>query len=104
MAVSDAKYKFLYVDIGAYGSEGDSAVFRKCEFGRSLFEGRLKIPSSLPVHGRDIPHVFLGDDAFPLTEHIMKPYKPKKKGALLAKDEAVFNYRFVQFIFVYIHD
>lgn len=93
MAVSDARYKFLYIDVGAYGSEGDSSVFRRCEFGKALHEGRLEIPADLPVGGREMPHVFLGDDAFPLTTSIMKPYKPKQRGALLCHEEAIFNYR-----------
>lgn len=93
MAVADAKYKFLYTDVGAYGSEGDCSVFRNCEFGKSLHEGRLRIPDTLPVYGAETPYVFLADDAFPLTTHIMKPYKPKHKGTLLQQDEAIFNYR-----------
>ena len=92
MAVADADYKFLYTDIEAYGSEGDSSIFRSCWFGKSLLEKTLPIPRPMTVYGREIPHVFLADDAFPLMPNIMKPFKPKSQ-ATLSKEERIFNYR-----------
>jgi len=89
MAVSDADYRFLYVDIGAYGSEGDSSSLGKSAFGRSLFNGNLELPKNIPLFGKTTPYVFLGDDAFPLSNHLMKPYKPKKKGQNLDKEESI---------------
>ncbi|XP_040187301.1 protein ANTAGONIST OF LIKE HETEROCHROMATIN PROTEIN 1-like [Rana temporaria] len=35
LAVVDADYKFLYVDIGAFGSSADSGVFQHSKFGKN---------------------------------------------------------------------
>ncbi|OXA64574.1 putative nuclease HARBI1 [Folsomia candida] len=36
MAVGDADYRLSYIDVGSYGSEGDSTVFRNSAFGKAL--------------------------------------------------------------------
>jgi len=79
MAVTDASYKFLYYDIGGYGSEGDSTVFQNCSFGMSLLENKLNLPTDKLVNGKPMPFVFVSDDAFPLHKNIMKPFKPPTK-------------------------
>lgn len=92
LAVADAKYKFIIVDVGARGRESDGGVFSRSDFGQ-LYENRqLQLPS--PVFNEDIgchlPYVFVGDAAFALDTHMMKPfgetpgYKP---------EETIFNYR-----------
>ena len=95
MAVADADYRFIYMDVGAYGSESDSSVLRKSKFGKAMNEGKLNIPPDLEVYGSSIPYFFLGDDAFPLTKNIMKPFKPTRKGIPLSKEERIFNYRYL---------
>jgi hypothetical protein len=96
MGVADAEYKFIYFDVGAYGSENDSTVFRDCSFGRKLFNMELQLPEGRKVAGRETPFMFLADDAFPLHRNIMKPYTPKK-GQLfshLSDSQRIFNYRY----------
>ena len=93
MALVDANYKFLYVDIGCQGRLSDEAVYRNCSFYKSLTTGQLKIPavrefldlsdmndSFLNQNSRQfkMPYVTVVDDAFPLSRNCMKPY-PKKK-------------------------
>ena len=39
MAVADANYRFLYVNLGANGSASDGRVFRDCSFGEALEQG-----------------------------------------------------------------
>lgn len=36
MAVVDADYKFLYVNVGAQGSVSDGGVFNNCSFKKDL--------------------------------------------------------------------
>jgi hypothetical protein len=96
MAVADAEYKFVFIDIGAYGSEGDSSVFASSSFGKDLFKRKIKLPKDATIFGHRIPYLFLGDDAFPLHKHIMKPYKPGK-GKILTREERIFNYRYEYF-------
>lgn len=75
LAMVDANYKFLLVDIGSYGKEGDAGIFNKSEMGKLITNGSFfPPPRSLPDSDVVLPHVILGDEAFRLDEHVMKPY------------------------------
>lgn len=39
MAVADAPYRFIYLDVGAYGWEHDASIFAQSTFGRELENG-----------------------------------------------------------------
>ena len=93
MAVADSNYRFIYADIGSYGSEGDSTVFQRCDFGNMLHQRKLNLPGEQLINGKYIPYVFLADDAFPLHRNIMKPFKPQLKGQPITDSERIFNYR-----------
>lgn len=92
MAVADAEYKFLHIDAGAYGSEGDASVFCNSEFGRSIVNDSIELPENANLGAINLPFVFVGDDAFPLVDRIMKPFSPPK-GGHLTDEETIFNYR-----------
>lgn len=92
MAIVDADYKFTYIDIGAYGSEGDASIFAESSLGSKIYGGSLNFPPSHLVGSESLPYFFLGDDAFPLNERLMKPYTPPK-GKQLTQEERIFNYR-----------
>ena len=47
MAVADASYRFLYIDVGAYGKEHDASVFAQSAFGKALEDG--PDPASSPA-------------------------------------------------------
>lgn len=67
MAICDSNYKFVAVDIGAYGSAAASRVFRASRMGRRLLEGRLNLPADRPLPGTsgpDMPNVLVADEAF----------------------------------------
>ena len=68
MALVDADYKFIYVDIGEYGSNSDSGIFKNSLFGQALINGELKLlgPKALPNYpeGSVLPYCFV-DEAFP---------------------------------------
>lgn len=76
MAVVDANYCFTYVNVGSQGRLSDGSVFASCQFKKKLNEGKLNLPAARDLPGMDVltPYAFLGDDAFPLEPHIMKPY------------------------------
>lgn len=75
-AVVDAHYNFLYVHVGCQGRISDGGVFASTGFGKALNDKSLNIPPPEPLAGRvkNTPFVFVADDAFPLSENIIKPY------------------------------
>ncbi|XP_040357268.1 protein ANTAGONIST OF LIKE HETEROCHROMATIN PROTEIN 1-like [Ixodes scapularis] len=91
MAVVDANYKFVMVDVGAPGRHSDGGVFKASEFGRRLENETLELPgpAKLPKSTKVTPHVFVGDEAFQLRHDFMRPFP----GADLEPDHNVFNYR-----------
>ena len=40
-----------------------------------------------------LPHYFVGDEAFPLSVDLMRPYPRGQRGTKLAEDKLVFSYR-----------
>lgn len=91
LALCDARYQFIAVDIGAQGRQSDGGVFRYSEIGNQLLNGQLNLPppSLLEAGGEEIPYYIVGDAAFPLTTNVMRPYA----GNFLPLHKRVFNYR-----------
>ena len=48
MALVDHQYKFTYIDVGEYGSNCDSNVFRNSNLGTRFMQGDLDIPPQKP--------------------------------------------------------
>ena len=96
MVLVDANYRFIYVDIGEYGSNSDANVFQFSKFGMKYMEGRMDTPPNkqLPNYPNEgpMPHVIVADEAFPLKDNIMRPY-PRGTQVSLPHEEAIFNYR-----------
>ncbi|XP_062556918.1 putative nuclease HARBI1 [Armigeres subalbatus] len=89
LAVCDATYRFTYVDVGAYGSEGDCNIFRNSQFGRNVLNDRFPFPANAMLNGVSLPFFFVADDAFPLCKRIMKPFNNKN----MPTEEVIYNYR-----------
>uniref|UniRef100_A0A1B6H4T8 DDE Tnp4 domain-containing protein n=1 Tax=Cuerna arida TaxID=1464854 RepID=A0A1B6H4T8_9HEMI len=91
LAIADANYKFVYVDIGAYGKDCDSSILQSTDFWKRLTLGELDIPQSkgLPPKGIKVPYVFIGDSAFAIHEHILKEFSNNN----MSVKQRVFNYR-----------
>lgn len=94
MAVVDANYKFISIDVGGKGSEGDAHLFSRTAFGRMLKQDDpiLHFPPDAHVGSNNLPFFFVADDAFSLLKRIMKPFKPKQRQQLTA-EETNFNFR-----------
>lgn len=92
MAISDANYKFIYVNVGAFGSEGDSGVFETTTLGKQIYKDEMPLPPDTTIGGIKMPFFFISDDAFPLSTRVMKPFKPTKTTPL-TQEQKVFNYR-----------
>lgn len=93
LAMVDANYKFVAVDIGSFGKEGDSGIFLKSNMGKQILNRSFGFPEecALPGSNKVVPHVIVDDEAFRLDKHIMKSYT--KKTATVDKTKAIFNYR-----------
>lgn len=92
LAIADANYKFIYIDVGAFGKDSDSTVFEGSDFYRRLYNNELNLPKaqSLPqTAGPNMPYMFVADEAFSLSKHIMRPYT----GKVLGDTKRIFNYR-----------
>lgn len=91
MAISDASYKFLYIDVGSNGRISDGGVFRKCSFNDALINNKINLPSPepLPLRNVPVPYVLVADDAFASTPNLLKPYSVRN----LSGVQRIFNYR-----------
>jgi len=91
-ALVDAEYNFLYANIGCQGRISDGGVLRNSDLFKKLENNSLNLPahSTLPGKSKKIPYVFLGDEAFPLTQNLMKPYSGLHP---VGSRQRIFNYR-----------
>ncbi len=92
MAVADAEYRFVYANIGAYGKDCDSNVFQNSQFWRSIVNNTMDLPEKKYLPGSQkpkMPYYLLGNDAFALHKHLLKPYG----GHSLTVKKRIFNYR-----------
>lgn len=80
LALVDADCKFLYIDVGTNGRANDASVFRMSSLKSAIDNSKLNFPND---------YFILGDDAFPLSPNLMKPFS-KRNLTLL---ERIFNYR-----------
>ena len=92
LAVCDAHYRFLMVDVADTGRHSDGGVLSNSQFGRALERNSLSLPESKPLPGMpspNMPHIIVGDEAFPLKKNIMRLCPGKN----LPQVESVYNYR-----------
>lgn len=91
LALVDAHYNFIAVDVGAYGKNSDGGIFANSNLGRALQRDSLSIPGNAALPGTHTlaPHVIIGDEAFPLKTYLMRPYP----GQGLDVSKRIFNYR-----------
>jgi len=88
----DGNYNFIFADVRVQGRISDGGVFKQSHLCKMLEAQTLNLPtpSALPGIEKELPFVFVADEAFPLNENIMKPYFGNYgKGSI----ERVFNYR-----------
>jgi hypothetical protein len=93
MAWTDADYKFVYLDVGSYGTGSDSEIFRTSEIGKRLAANQLNIPLARKLpndgDGKAIPFVVVCDEVFGLGNHILRPYAKRN----LNYTKRIYNYR-----------
>lgn len=89
--ISDANCKFIAIEVGGYGKQSDGGTFSSSQIYKLLKTGELQVPrsTSLPNTNQNLPYVFLGDEAYPLLECLLRPYSRKD----CTEDHEYFNAR-----------
>ncbi|XP_054740142.1 uncharacterized protein LOC129245758 [Anastrepha obliqua] len=99
LALVDANSKFIFVDVGCNGRSNDAGVFLQSKL-RAVLQEEKEIPNAASIgNDRRLPYVVVGDDAFPLQMHLMKPYPYHTQ----CQEKQVFNQRFSRARYVVEH-
>ena len=98
MAVVGPNAEFVFANVGCERLISDGGVLRNTVVYHALEAKQLNIPEPKPLSVNDaiveeldtlVPHYFVGDNAFNLTENVMKPYAKR----WISEKQRVFNYR-----------
>lgn len=89
--VVGSDYRFVCIDVGAYGKQSDSGVFGYSNLIKQLERGALKVHCETELPGSElrVPYVLLGDEGYPLKTFLMRPYPQRSLGP----EEEIFNKR-----------
>lgn len=90
-AIADANYKFITIEVGAYGKQSDGGIFQSSQSYSLLKNGQFNLPqtTSLPDSDIQFPFYIIGDEAYPLTNFLMRPF-PRRQ---LSHEHESFNRR-----------
>ena len=90
LALVDADYKFLWVNVGASGSSSDAQIFNRSKLIRRIENGTLRLPPPEPLGpaGPNLHYFLLGYNAFALMPLLKKLYSRQ-----LNREERIANYR-----------
>lgn len=93
LALVDADYRFISVDIGSYGKNSDGGIFAYSQLGKALSNDTLDVPGSKQLPGSCVstPHVIIADSAFPLKTYMMRLYPQSRQD--LTVNKKIYNYR-----------
>ena len=93
LGLVDADYKFMYLDVGAVGSESDAGIFSQTRLKNLLEHTQANLPPPEPLStvpdGCPVGYFIVGDDAFALTNWMLKPYPNRG----LSREDRIYNYR-----------
>ena len=86
LALVNAVYKFLWVNVGASCSSSDAQIFNHTKLRRKIENHTVGLPPPEPLN---LHYFLLGDDAFALMLWLVKPYS----GRQLTREERIANSR-----------
>ena len=83
--------RYIWAHVGSPGSQSDCGIYNKSPMFQGIQDETIKLPppEPLPNDTDDTPFFFIGDDAFPLRQHMLKPFSAR----YLETEQLVFNYR-----------
>ena len=78
LAVCNANYEFILVDVGDNGRQSDGGVYTNSTIGYAIDKNLLYLPTPGTIKNSgstlQYPYVFVADDAFSLKTYMLKPY------------------------------
>ena len=82
LALVDAGYKFLWAELGGFGSMSDAQIFLETDLRDALETNDANRPPACPLTQDpedtvDVPYFIVSDDAFALRDFCLKPYSRK---------------------------
>lgn len=82
--VADAKKKFLTIEVGGRGKQSDGGIFTASTLFQLLESDNFNIPEPKALPGTEtvLPHVMIGDEAYPLKPYLMRPYPGRELTAV----------------------
>ncbi len=91
MALVDADYRFIYLDIGQPGANSDAGIFNRGKLFHAFQNQLVDIPPPeiLPNDDQPMPYFLIADEAFGLRTWLQKPYPQFE----IPPAERLFNYR-----------
>ncbi|XP_071058858.1 uncharacterized protein [Pseudochaenichthys georgianus] len=93
MALVDADYKFLWIDVGSDGSSNDAIIYNGSELKEGLESPNnifnLPEEKSLPGDDVPVPYYIVGDNAFGINKSLMNPFPIRN----MEHHDRIFNYR-----------
>nr|XP_047139119.1 protein ALP1-like [Hydra vulgaris] len=72
-AVVDSRYRFIYTSVGLPGRNNDSYILQNSSL-KEILESNLFDKCCKELGDSLVPLCLIGDSAFPLTRHLLKPY------------------------------
>lgn len=93
LALVDANYNFIAVNVGAFGKDSDGGILSKSKMGKAILNNKFNIPVSKNFPGTNVSAacVILGDEAFPLKNNLLRPYPSQQSNTDPRKRH--YNYR-----------
>lgn len=93
LAVVDHDYKFICIDVGGYGKNSDGGLFEESAMGQRFRTRTFHVPEDRPLPGQAnlTPCVLIGDEGFPLTEFLIRPFPHRQSRSEERKE--IFNKR-----------
>jgi hypothetical protein len=84
---------FITIIVGSVGTFSAGSIFSSSVLAEKLNKRTLQVPPPplLPNFEQPLPYVFVGDEAFPLSNNLVRPY-PRKSVTGNYKNK-IFNYR-----------
>ncbi|KAK0419882.1 hypothetical protein QR680_014384 [Steinernema hermaphroditum] len=91
LAWVDANYKLIFFDVGSPGRCSDAGVYKSSPVAAKVRSGQAGIPNDRRLGNYDLPFVFVTDQGFKLSKHVLRPFS--QRDALRDKVKNEFNYR-----------